>query len=346
MKNRPLRSVPDSGPSGKGGRAEARGWKNKIKWIGLTVAGVLLFLLLADVIAAVIQIHTWIEPEKQPWSTSPAEIGLDAYTFELETADGVVRGWKIAAQEPIPDDAEEWIYTTEYSDRTIVFAPNYDSNREISDLGGLSYISALCSAGYNVFTFDWTGSGYSDGTKNVFDLDKTEQLNAVIDYAKKESGASFLAVQGIGFGCYPAARAASENRSVDALILDSCYENFSDCVFGNYSLWADLPIAPVRETVRLLFPLFTGVNPEEASLTAPINALAGKHLMLIQGGSDEVFGTEGAAHLYQLASVDNRVELWTVDGCNHLRVYSYDPDTYVRRVSAFLSESAGDTPET
>lgn len=311
----------------------------KVKAIAFILAGILLFLILTDLIVSVVSIYRWTHPEKETWTQSPAEFGLDYHTFELDTPNGTVYGWKIAAQTPNRSDSEEWIHTTEYSDKTVVFAPNYDSNREISDLGGVDYFVDLCSAGYNVITFDWTGSGFSEGTKNVFTLDKTEELKAVVAFAEEETGASFLAVQGIGFGCYPAAVAASECDAVDALILDSCYADFSDMFYGSFDFWTSWNIAPVRETVRFLFPLFSGVDLENLSLADPINRLNGKHVLFIQGESDELFGTDGAKYLQSLANTDNTTSLWLVSGSLHLRTRSYDAELYESKVTGFLSET-------
>ncbi len=311
----------------------------RIKWIALILAGILGLLILLDLAIAVGSIYRWTHPEKKPWDSTPAEYGLDYYTFEIETEKGVVRGWKIAAQTPIDPDAEDWVYTTEYSDKTIVFAPNYDSNRELQDMGGIDYIAELCAAGYNVITFDWTGSGFSDGTKNVFTLDKTEELKAVVSFAAEETKASFIAVQGIGFGCYPAAVAAAECEQVDALILDSCYENFNTMFFGNLGNWSAFNLPPIKETIRLLFPLVSGIKTNEITLANPINQLNGKDVFFIQGEGDELFGTTDAKHLQSLAAVDNEAKLWLVSDALHLRTRTYDTETYFTKVSDFLTKA-------
>ncbi len=311
----------------------------KIKRVVGVTAGILALLLLLDLAVAVLSIHDWTHPEKVRWQSSPAEYGLDYYAFEIETENGMVRGWKIAAQTPMDADAEEWVYATEYSDKTVVLAPNYDSNRELLDIGGIDYMAELCAAGYNVITFDWTGSGFSDGKKNVFTLDKIEELKAVVDFAAKETGSSFLAVQGIGFGCYPAAVAAAECDEVDALILDSCYGSFNEMFYGNFGDWSAFDLAPVRGTVRLLFPLLSGVKVNEITLEDPVNAISGKDVFFIQGEADEIFGIAGAQHLQTLASVDNDSELWLLDGVTHLRARTYDGEAYLSKISAFLSEA-------
>ncbi len=311
-------------------------WKKKIGILSLVVVSLLVLLLLADGIAAALTVHRWTHPEKTPWSSSPAEYGLDYYAFELETENGTVYGWKMAAQTPNSPDAEEWVETTEYSDKTVIFAPNYDSNRELSDLGGIDYMVQLCAAGYNVITFDWTGSGHSDGSKNVFNLDKTAELQAVVDFAKTETGASFLAVQSIGFGCYPAAQVAAADPDVDAVIFDSVYNDFDEMFFGRYENWSALNFSPVKETTQFLLPLLSGVDTGDISLSVPIQKMTGKNVLFIQGESDEIFGSEDAKKLASLAAADNESTLWMQSGGLHLKTRSYDSEIYFGKVSDFL----------
>jgi pimeloyl-ACP methyl ester carboxylesterase len=309
---------------------------NKLKITAIILLCAVVALVLADGIIAIVQIRAWMTPEKVGWDASPAEVGLDYYQFEVETPNGTVSGWKIAAQTPIAEDADEWVYTTDYSDKTIVFAPNYDSNREMNDLSGLNYITGLCAAGYNVITFDWTGSGYSDGKTNVFDLDKTEELRAVVEYAKQETGCTFLAVQGVGFGCYPAANVAADCNAVNALILDSSYADFDTYFYGHFSDWATISFAPVKETVRRLFPVLSDVDIDNVSVTDAIKRLNQKSVYFIQGEKDETFGTDDAQYLYSLAAADNTASIWIAEGCNHLRAYSALSETYLSNVNKFL----------
>lgn len=311
----------------------------KVKIAALILFGIALFLVLADLIAATAFIYNWTHPEKIPWDSSPAEYGLDYETFELETVNGTVYGWIIPAQKPMDEDAEEWVDVLEYSDKTLVFASNYDSNRQLNDLGGVDYMAELCAAGYNVITFDWTGSGFSDGKKNVFLLDKAEELKTVAAFASQETNADFIAVQGIGFGCYPAAVAAAECDAVDALILDSCYKDFSTMFYDNFGSWASLDIAPVKETVRGLFPSLSGIAVEEFSLSDSIGALNGKDVLFIQGEQDEVFGSSHMQDLLSLARTDNEASLWLVSDARHLRTRSYDSEMYFSKVSQFLSDA-------
>ncbi len=314
-----------------------------VKWIVLIAVGLVLVLGILDVALALGTIHRWTHPEKTVWEISPAEHGLDYYTFEIETENGTVCGWKIAAQTPNSPDAEDWVYATEYSDKTLILAPNYDNNREITDLGGVAYLAELCATGYNIITFDWTGSGYSDGKTNVFTLDKVEELKAVVKFAAEETQASFLAVQGIGFSSYPVAMAAAECDEVDAVIFDSCYDNFESTLFSRFGDWSQWNIAPVRETVRGLFPLLSGIDLGEISLSRPIETMSGKYAYFIQGKSDEVFGSQDASRLSAIASKDNEAELWLLDDVGHLRAASYDSETYRGKITQFLEKAYNKT---
>ena len=320
--------------------------KSKTKRIvcisALVTAGLLIFALLADLILAWSLVHTWITPEKNGWTQAPTEVGIWHETFELDTVNGKVYGWVMAAQQPVDEDAEEWLPPEEYSDKTVVFASNYDNTRELLDLGGVDYFVDFCKEGYNVVTFDWTGSGLSEGDQNAFLLDKTEELRTVVNYALEKTDADFLAVQGIGFGCYPAAQITAEMAEVDALILDSCYDRFSDVLFGRFDAWAGAwDLAPIRATAEWLFPLMTDADPDECSLSRWISRMQGKYIFFIQGESDELFGVQPAKDLAALAALNsaNRVTSWLLPNVGHLRARTYDTETYFAKISAFLTQA-------
>ncbi|MBQ1271891.1 MAG: hypothetical protein IIY12_00120 [Clostridia bacterium] len=311
----------------------------KILWIAIALVAVMLLLVLADVGIAYGEIHRWTHPEKTVWQTSPAEYGLDYYTFEIETENGTVCGWTIAAQQPNSPDADDWVYTTEYSDKTVILAPNYDNNREATDLGGGDYFVKLCSEGYNVITFDWTGTGFSDGEKNVFALDKVEELKAVVKFAAEETKASFLALQGVGFACYPAAMATAECEEVDALILDSCYDTFENAVLNRMEHWTKWNFFPVNNTIRGMFSAVSGVETETCSMTIPLQRLNKKSIYFVQGSADELFGSAHISSLSAVTMKNNQTEVWLLPDVGHLRAASYDSETYGNKMTDFLQKS-------
>ena len=98
----------------------------KKKWTLMVLSfllGICLVLGIADLVVSWSVVHTLIHPEKIGWSDSPMSVRLSYDAFELETANGMVYGWVLPAQDPFDEDAEDWIPTEEYSDKTIVFAP-------------------------------------------------------------------------------------------------------------------------------------------------------------------------------------------------------------------------------
>lgn len=322
--------------------AKKRKTKKIICISALVTAGLLILALSVNFLIALSLVRTWITPEKKGWTQAPTEVGIWYETFELDTVNGKVYGWVMAAQQPVDDDALEWLPPEGYSDKTVVFASNYDSSRELLDLGGVDYFVDFCKEGYNVVTFDWTGSGLSEGDQNAFLLDKAEELRAVVDFALEKTDADFLALQGIGFGCYPAAQVTAEHQAVDALILDSCYNDFSDVLFGRFENWAGAwDLAPIRGTAAWLFPRMAGVDPAECSLTKFVSRMQGKALFFIQGDVDEIFGSQPAKDLASLAALNasNRVSSWILPNVGHLRARSYDSETYFAKISAFLTEA-------
>jgi pimeloyl-ACP methyl ester carboxylesterase len=96
--------------------------------------------------------------------------------------------------------------------------------------------------------------------------------------------------------------------------------------------------APVRETVRMMFPMIAGFSPDEYALTDAMNRMNQKAVLFIQGEYDEVFGSDGAKHLQSLAKNDNESSLWIVPEATHLRCRTYDIEQYLSKVDSFLDE--------
>lgn len=356
MSSRAKKKNRNAVPAESASSAAASPKKNRTaKIITLTlvgVLGVLLVLGIADVVIAYGTVYRWVHPERSYWSEAPIDVRLLSETFELGTPNGTVYGWVIPAQTPLSDEDENWekpekFEPKDFSDKTVVFAPNYDSNRELTDLGGADVFVDYCSAGYNVVTFDWTGSGHSVGDRNVFTVDKTEELRAVVAYAEEKTESSFLAVQGIGFGSYPAAAVTAETPSVDALILDSCYRDLNTVLFDNFGMWSAFDIAPVRGTTKLLFPLVSGVEIDSVSMIDRINQMKEKSIFFIQGVQDEVFGSDHIASFVAAANLEgrNKASSWMVPDVGHLRARSFDTEIYFNKVSAFLATASGSGEE-
>ena len=136
--------------SGGGSVAETRAAKPRSRAFKITalsllcVFGTILLLGVLDVAVAFGTVYQWIHPEKVGWTESPMDVRLAYETFELDTPNGKVYGWIIPAQEPFSDEDEVWDGPEGYSDKTVVFASNYDSNREITDLGGTGLFVDFC----------------------------------------------------------------------------------------------------------------------------------------------------------------------------------------------------------
>src|ERR1700732_2116225 len=78
----------------------------------------------------------------------------------------------------------------------------------------------LSDLGYPCILFDYRGNGYSDLAFEDMTFDsQIEDLNAVMDFARKEFPDYKLAVWGMSFGCAVAAHAASQRSDLSLLVL-------------------------------------------------------------------------------------------------------------------------------
>ena len=91
--------------------------------------------------------------------------------------------------------------------------------------------------------------------------------------------------------------------------------------------------------MRGLFPKVSGGAVWDISPRQTMAEISGRHILLIQGEQDQVFGTEDVQQMYGIARQNNQAELWLVPGTSHLRAYSSYTEDYVRRVTDFLEKA-------
>ena len=200
------------------------------------IAAVLAVAVLWAVIGAV-SAYSILNPPRRElvYNDGPVELDMVYEFFELRGFNGnddIVGWW-------IPSQNEYGEYSP--SDRTVIMSHNYQSNREMSETDGMYLMADLVHAGYNVITFDYTGSGNSRGRNYTFGAQETDELSLVIDYAVNERGQKKIALMGFAFGAAPAIVNGCRDDRVDVVIADSPYLDLRSYMDKNVSVWTKLP---------------------------------------------------------------------------------------------------------
>ena len=89
----------------------------------------------------------------------------------------------------------------------------------------------LLPQGINVFSFDFSGCGNSDGDWVSLGLKEQDDLAAVIDYLKQTDTFSTIGLWGRSMGAATAILFASQHKDIiNAMVLDSGFASLEDLI--------------------------------------------------------------------------------------------------------------------
>lgn len=141
---------------------------------------------------------------------------------QMESISGDFPGHPEAITFQVPEVGARkgWFFPGLKSAPTIVLCHGYQSNR--SEL--LTLVSALQDHQFNVFMFDFTGHGSSEGFSRM-GYREADELRAALATIRRRTDVdtSRIGIWGTNLGAYAAVVVASRDTDVKALVLDSPY---------------------------------------------------------------------------------------------------------------------------
>lgn len=330
MRKKMSPAIPQKKDAGK----DVKPGSVKKKVIISVVAAVVILVGFWAVLGAVTA-SSLLNPERRElvYIDGPAELDMMYEFFEIKDFrdnDNIV-GWWIPSQD----------YDGEYieSDKTVIMSHNYQSNREMTEIDGLYLIEDLVHSGYNVITFDYTGSGNSRGKNYTFGVQEKDELSLVLDYAVNERGQQNIALMGFAFGSAPAITVGCADDRVDIIIADSPYLDLRSYLDENIAVWTQLPDLLFSSYVNALMPAFAGVKFESSPITA-VAETSGKSFLFLHGADDTVFSSDNSITLAQTAvNAGNVAEYKIFSGVPHSGGFIYAEEEYVQTVLTFLAEN-------
>jgi pimeloyl-ACP methyl ester carboxylesterase len=91
----------------------------------------------------------------------------------------------------------------------------------------LTIISLVLSLGATLFTFDFCGSGLSDGSHVSLGVNEKDDLQAAIEYLRAQGTTSYIALWGRSMGAGTALLHGERDPSIAGMVLDSCYADLT-----------------------------------------------------------------------------------------------------------------------
>lgn len=304
---------------------------------GIIIGAISLVLVLAviwSIVGAVCAVSL-LNPTRRElvYFDGPNELGMVYDFFQIKDfrGDDYIVGWFIPSQ----DSYGEYVD----SDKTVIMSHNYQSNREMTEIDGMYLIRDLVYSGYNVITFDYTGSGNSEGKNYTFGAQEHEELSLVVDYAVNELGQTKLALMGFAFGSAPAITVGCADDRVDVIIADSPYLDLGSYLDNNLSVWTNLPDFMFSSYINTLLPVFAGTELESSPFLS-VSEASGKNFLFIHGEKDNIFPHENSNTLASVAlEAGNVAEVKILTDVIHSLGYIYAEEEYVQTVLTFLSEN-------
>ena len=92
---------------------------------------------------------------------------------------------------------------------------------------GLSYVPVLCSMGIDLFSFDFSGCGRSEGKWVTLGWKEKDDLHAVLEYLHSAGRTSKVILWGRSMGAATSLLYAKEPPvPIAGMVLDSCFAEF------------------------------------------------------------------------------------------------------------------------
>lgn len=287
-----------------------------VKYVGIAV-GVLVLVAFLAVVGISAHIGDQLtSPERETLTFTPKTLGVKYENITIESEDQQdLYGWWIPHPTPRA---------------TIVFAHGYGKNREQSDLPLKELIPEFHEQGYQFLTFDFRGSGISEGDRVTVGAKEQSDLAAAIAYAKERSDGPIV-LYGVSMGAATALATADET-DVAAVIADSPFSDLRGYLETNLPVWSDLPNFPFTPVIMTVTPWFTGLD---ADLVKPIDDMAqieAPVLLIHSQGDDAIPVSESE----KLAKAGEDVELWVTENDGHVQSHRSFQTEYRQTVFKFL----------
>lgn len=293
---------------------------NRTRYIITAIAVVLLLILATLIIISAYNGWRLLHPQKKNLEVFSSNIVPEYTDANFTTADKSVK-------------LTGWFFKAKTSDKTVILVHSYSNNRMQFGKDTINLVKELLAKGYNILTFDLRNSGKSGGKMSTLGCMERDDITAAIKWAKAQ-GSRHIILMGFSTGAAASILAATENKSVEAVIADSPYSNLKDYLNDNLNKWTSLPAFPFNKTILLSIELFSGINADKASPKDALQKDSHYRLLLIHGKNNKVISIENSRELAKAAGTS--ATLWETNSSNSVSSYTEMPTEYTDKVLNFL----------
>jgi len=248
--------------------------------------------------------------------------------------------------------------TSEPARGMVLFAHEFGSARASC----MRYCHSLLDAGYDLFTFDFRGHGYSTSETGYrprhwpSDREEADMLGAiayVTSWLEEQGRPRDVGLFGISRGAGAAILASEGTDDVQAIVVDGAFSNDTlieymmkrfATTFARIQVVArNHPPATWRFLRWMLFrDCARRFNCRFPSLRKVVTRLKNKPILFIHGEKDSYIPVAQSVELHRLAQGPK--ELWVVSGAKHNQSVMTAPDEYARRLISFYDRHLATRP--
>ncbi|MEG0250874.1 MAG: alpha/beta hydrolase [Peptostreptococcus sp.] len=261
------------------------------------------------------------KPERAPLLTNPKDaLALDYEDIEFTSEGNKIEGWYIASEE----------------DRfTVVYSHGYLENRESPTMNLYNIMLDIHDFGGNLLTFDFSGSGVSEGKCVTCGYRESKDLKKAIEFAKTKSDAPIF-IYGISMGAATTALVAGESQDIAGAICDSPFSNLKDYLSINLGVWTNLPKYPFQPIIFKTMEKVSGlsldsVNPSESVKKAKVP------ILIMHGRGDHLIPYTESVKLHDLNPEMVTLDIMENDG--HCSSLNKQRERYLANFKKFIEEN-------
>jgi len=244
---------------------------------------------------------------------------LEHENVSFPTSDGLtLRGWFFSTGDPQAP--------------TVIYAP-----ATAHDLRqGLSLVSPLQEAGFQVLLFSYRGSGESDGSRTQFSYGARESvdIDAAVRYLSEIRGIRRIGAIGHSAGAVSIILSAARNPKINAVVAAAPYTTLHDIWQDNrpagFSPW-------LYSHAQRLFQLRKGFSHLQVRPIDVIRQISPRPVMLIFGLADQRIPPQQASRLFEATGLPKQI-IW-LPGIGHAGVRSPGLDKLVQQIVQFFHDS-------
>lgn len=216
---------------------------------------------------------------------------------------------------------------------TIILLHGYGRSKEQL----LPQADFLNKAGFNVFMFDFRGSGESAGKYITFGVREQRDLSGAVNYLKSRPNVDIqrLGVLGFSMGGAVAVMKSGDIPEIKAIAVSSTYAHFKSVIWQNFRQYlSGMPFFPIGYIVLWMIKYRTGISYRMISPVKYLHKLKARPLLLIHGAHDKKVPLENAMELYR--QTPWLEEFWLARGANHDDLYDVTKPDYEQKVASFF----------